>query len=425
MIKYQLKTLPNGIRLVTAPFTTSEAVTILILVGVGGRFEKKEQRGISHFLEHLFFKGTKKRPSPYELAKELDGLGAYYNAFTTEEYTGFYIQSDARDFDKSFDLISDLFLNPIFPEEEVEKEKGVILEEANMRRDVPQLYVQMLAQKQMFPNSLLGEDLIGTPETIKKITRADIIEYFKNSYCPDQTIIAIAGNPKKYNWEKEVERVFNSSGSGKLKFEKISQKQVKKEIVYEGREVDQIHLILSALAFPKTDPRRYALHILSTILGGGMSSRLFSEIREKRALAYYVKSGIDAYFDTGLIVFSAGVKSDKFQDAVKIIMEQIEDLKKNGPKADELQRAKQNIRGHLALALEDSFEIASYFAEQIYYENRIYQTEETIKNLEKVSAAQVKKVAQDIFQKNRMGLAAVGPKKYSKKLQGKSLEILV
>lgn len=411
MIKFSQKTFPNGLRLITAPLTTSEAVTILILVGVGGRFEKKDQLGISHFLEHLFFKGTKKRPSAYKLAKELDGLGAHYNAFTGEECTGFYIQSDAHDFDKSFDLISDLFLNPIFPEAEIEKEKGVILEEANMRRDVPQLHVQILAQKQMFPHSPLGEDLIGTPETVKKITRADIINYFKNGYCPAQTIIVIAGNPKKYNWEKEVEKVFTSGGGRKLEFEKVSQEQVEKEVIYEERKVDQTHLVLSALTFPKTDSRRYALSILSTILGGGMSSRLFSEIREKRALAYYVKSDLDAYFDTGLIAFSAGVKSDRLQDVIKIITEQIEDLKKNGPKADELRRAKQNIRGHLALALEDSFEIASYLAEQIYYENKVRQPEEIIKNLERVSAAEVRKVAQDVFQKNRMGITVIGPKK--------------
>jgi len=418
MIDYKEKKLSNGLRIISAPVKTSEAVTVFILTGVGGRFESKENSGISHFLEHLFFKGTKKRPSAHALAKELDGLGANYNAFTSEECTGFYIQSSANDFAASLELISDLFLNPLFPEEEFEREKGVILEEANMRRDVPQVHVQVLSQEQMFPGSPLGHDLVGTPESVKKITREDVAQYFKAGYNPSSTILVIAGNPKNFNWEQAAEQIFTKmENNQKPEYLPFSDSKIDQKIAQEVRKVDQTHLIFSARTFCKTDERRFALAILSTVLGGGMSSRLFSEIREKRGWAYYVSSDYQGFFDTGLFSISAGVKSDKVKESVEIIVSEIENLKSEGPKAEELERAKNNLRGHLALALEDSFEIAGFLAEGIYYDDKALQPEQIIEKLNAVSAEDVKKVAQDVFQSGKIGLALIGPKDYKKDLE--------
>ena len=412
MINYRTKTFPNGLRLLTSPLASTEAVTILILVEVGGRYEAKEKNGLSHFLEHLFFKGSQKYPSIQAIAKELDALGANYNAFTGEEHTGFYVQSDSRDFKKSLDILSDMFLNPLFPESEVEKEKGVILEEANMYRDVPQMHVSVLSQAQMFPNSPLGWNLVGTPESVKNISRGDIANYFQAGYTPSTTTVVICGNPKNFDWEKEIEACFKNKVNGPgLKYKPAESAKIEK-VVAEKRKTDQTHFILAAKTFPKTDPRRYALILLSTILGGGMSSRLFSKIRAQRGWAYYVKSSLAPFTDTGLIAFSAGVKNDKLADSVQIILEELEDIKQNGPVKDELERAKSNLRGQLALSLEDSFEIASFLGEEALYEPEIRQVEEIIDNLNKVSEDEIKKTSQEIFKSDKMGLAVVGPEKY-------------
>lgn len=414
MIDYKSKVLPNGIKLITAENDHTEAVTILILVKIGGRYEDPTKAGISHFLEHLFFKGTKKRPSAYKLAKELDTLGASYNAFTSEEYTGFYIQTDASDFEPAIEILSDLFLNPIFPESEFDREKGVILEELNMRKDVPQVHVQVLAQEQMFKgNASLARDLVGTQETISSITRSDVMNYFKKGYSPKSTTLVIAGNPKGEKWVKSADKHFQMENSKPgFTFEKFEGAKVQDKFTQEVRKVDQAHLVLSAITMPKTDKSRYALSILSTILGGTMSSRLFTEIREKRGWAYYVKSELSAFEDTGLISFSAGVKKDKLGESVKLIMDEMKNIVKDGPTEEEMDRAKKNLRGRLALGLENSFEIATYLAEDIFYDGKIRQPEEIIEKWNEVTAQQVQDVATKIFASDRIGLSVIGPNDY-------------
>lgn len=413
MIDYKFKKLPEGIRFVTAENEHTEAVTILILVKIGGRYEDPKHAGISHFLEHLFFKGTKKRPSAYRLAKELDTLGASYNAFTSEEYTGFYIQTDAEDFDKAMEIISDLFLNPIFPESEFDREKGVILEELNMRKDIPQVHVQVMAQEQMFKGNPLARDLVGTRESIEAITRQDVINYFKKGYTPEATTLVIAGNPKNINWEKSAKKHFKMDlRKTEASFEKFTKTAVDDKFYQQIRPVDQAHLVLSAITMPKTDKSRYILSILSTILGGTMSSRLFTEIREKKGWAYYVKSDLSAFTDTGLICFSAGVKKAKLGESIKLIMDEMKKIAKEGPTEEELDRAKKNLRGKLALGLENSFEIATYLAEDIFYDGKIRQPEEIIENWNRVTAEEVKEVATKVFASDRIGLSVIGPDDY-------------
>lgn len=418
MINYKQKTLSNGIRLVTCPTKSTEAVAILISVGVGGRFEPKDKVGISHFLEHLFFKGTKKHPSVHDLSCALDNLGADYNAYTSEETTDFYIQSSADVFQNSLDILSEMYLNPLFPEKEIAKERAVIVEEANMRRDIPQLHVQVLAQKQMFPDSPLGEDLIGTPETLQSISRPDISNYFNKNYNGTSTIIAVCGNPKKFNWEKEVEKRFTSKDQGiKPENEMFSDSNIKDSIVAQERKIDQSHLVLSTRLFSKTDPRRYQASILQTILGGGMSSRLFSEIREKRSLAYYVNAGINWYEDTGSFVVSAGVNSGKVEEALKVTMSEFKKISQKPPSTKELERAKNQLKGKLALSLEGSFEIASYLAEETRYENKIRQPEDIVKEIGKTKPQDIQNLAREIFNSDKMGLAIIGPQINNAKLK--------
>lgn len=413
MIKYNLTTLPNKIKFIYAPLTTSEAVTTFILVGTGGRFEKSQQSGISHFLEHLFFKGSKNRPSAFEISKELDGIGANYNAFTGEEYTGFYVQSSAQDFDRSFDVLTDMFLNPLFTSDEIEREKGVIMQELNMYRDMPQLYVQILNQNQIFKNHPLGYDLIGNQETISAIGQKEIIDYRAKHYTNSNTTVVVCGKENdKYN-----EKIFNTFGhledSPAPKFNEFSSEKVEDKLIQEIRKVDQTHLVLSYLGIAKTDKRKYTLTVLNTILGGGMSSRLFTQIRERRGLAYYVRSSVSAFHDTGAISLIAGVKTDKVSETIKVMLQEVADLATKGPSAEELERAKGNLRGSLLLGLEDSFEIASFLADELLYQGKIREIEEIIKAINSVTQEEIVDLAKFIFQKEKMGLAIVGPKDYN------------
>ena len=413
MINYKVHTLKNRLRFIEAPNQNTEAVTIFIQVGVGGRFENNQQKGISHFLEHLFFKGSKNRPTTFEIVKELDSIGANYNAFTGEECTGFFVQSEARDFEKSFAVISDMYLNPLFDEKELEREKGVILQESNMYRDMPQAFVQILNQRQMFGDHPLGYDLVGDQEHIKKIQRSDIVSYREKYYLPENTIVAITGNSKNANWQKTIEKHFSEiNGTKATKPLEFSDQKVKEKLVGEVRKVDQTHFVLSYLSIKKTDPKRYALGVLNTLLGGGMSSRLFMEIREKRALAYYVKSSTADFLDTGLFSIYAGVKPEALQETIKIIFDQIEDIKKNGPNKEELERAKGNLRGSLAISLEDSLEIAGFLADELYYQDKIRSVSEIVEAVDKVSAQEIRDLANDVFVKDKMGLAVIGPRKY-------------
>ncbi len=411
MINYNLKTLKNGIRLVTAPINNTEAVAILILVGTGGRFEPSDKLGISHLLEHLFFKGTKKYPTSQKLSRELDRLGANYNAYTGEETTAFFIQSSANDFKVSLELLSQMYLEPLFSQKELVKEKGVIIEEAKMRKDVPQIHVQVLSQKQMFSNSPLGNDLIGTPQTLASISRSDLLSYYANNYNGSSTVIVVCGNQKGFNWEKEIVSRFSARPEGiKAESEMFSGTKINDPIVVEDRKVDQAHLVLSTRLFSKTDVRRYQAILLKTILGSGMSSRLFSEIREKRSLAYYIQTDTAWFSDTGALTVSAGVNTSKIAKAVQVIIEQFKDIASKGPTTEELSRAKSQIRGQIALSLEDSLEIASYLAEESFFEDQIRQPEGIISQIDKVTSKDVQRLAQDIFNSDKMGLAVIGPK---------------
>jgi predicted Zn-dependent peptidase len=408
MLNYKLKTLANGLRLVSAPLDSTEAITILILVGTGGRFETKEQSGISHFLEHLFFKGSKKYPSTFEIASVLESIGADYNAFTGEEETGFYVQSSASDFPKAFDVISDMFLNPVFDPKELEKERGVILQEASMYRDTPQAHVQNLNQQQLFLDQPLGMDLIGTTENIKSINIEQIKKYRETQYSGKNTIVVVCGKDAD-KYEKMVEQRFSNVRSGqKNTFKPYTDTIKPKSYNWEKREVDQTHFVLSFLSCAKSDPKKFPLAILNTLLGSGMSSRLSIEIREKRGLAYYIYSNLSQYFDVGSFVISGGVKPDMLDKSLEIINIEIDDLKKNGPSASELERAKGNLRGQLALSLEQSFKIASYIADNLYYYQEIKDIRDTIEKINRVTAEEVKSLAQEIFDPSKKALSVIG-----------------
>jgi len=410
MIDYQKTVLPNGLRILTAPLHETKAMTLLFLVGPGSRYERDEENGISHFLEHILFKGTKKYPSPILLAETLDGIGAEFNAYTSEEYTGFYVTAEARQFPLALEILHDMFFHPIFKHEDVEREKGVILEERNMYLDMPQRHVWDVTRQLLYGDTPLGRNIVGKPETVKAFTKETFLGYQSDFYTPDNIIVSVAGNPEELQWLPALSDAFESKhGKQAREFLPASDTQTAPQVLVEHRETDQTHMVVSLRTFPQNDDRRFTLGLLSTILGGTMSSRLFNEIREKRGLAYYVRSSADAYHDAGMFGIATGANNAQAKEALTVILDEVKKLKDKPVLVEELKRAKENFRGRLALALEDSHSVSGYLAEQELYYGGVLQPEEAFEKVSKVTVKDIQALANDLFVREHLNTALIGP----------------
>lgn len=409
-LHYSKTQLKNGLRIITAPKHDTNAVAVLILVKVGSRYETESQAGLSHFLEHMFFKGTKKRPSYLHVSKELDGLGANFNAFTSEEYTGFYVQTSGDHFDQALDVLADMLLNGTLPEAEVIKERGVITEELNMYLDMPQSHVADLAKRTLFGQNPLGRPIIGYRETIAATNREDLMSYKKTFYRPPAMLVAVSGAGKPSHWRRAVEAYFGKLTTGtRPGYERFNNIETARTVILGNKKTDQAHFVLSLPSLPRSDPRRYTLRVLNNALGGMMSSRLFTEIREKRGLAYYVGSGSDEFEETGAFFIRAGVPTAKVEEAIKVAREELEKITKTKLGAEELSRAKENIKGRTYLELEDSFAVASFLAEQELFLDAIEQPEELIAKVEAVTASDIIELARELVKPQLLRLAVIGP----------------
>ncbi len=412
MIKYEKKTFKSGLRAIVAPMENSETVTLLMLVGTGSRYEAKNINGISHFLEHLFFKGTKSRPSPGQVAGVLDKIGAAYNAFTSKEYTGFWVKSAFDEFDTGLDIVSDILLEPIFKKEEIEKERGVIFQEKNMREDMPQARASEILENVLYGDSPLGWDVIGTKQSIKSISREQIINYLKSHYIGSNAVVAVAGNIDATAVFSKLGKAFKKMPRGKTgQRKKADDFQKNPQIKLVEKKTDQMHLAMGLRAYNMFDEKKYPFGLLSTILGGNMSSRLWMEIREKFGLAYYVGAGGEQYADAGYLSVRAGVPHEKLPEVVKKTAEIITAIKNKGVSEQELKDAKSFTRGRLALSLESSDDIATFFAEQELLLRKILQPEDILKKIGKVSKSDILKIGADIFKPGKVNLVAIGQHK--------------
>lgn len=395
--------------MILAPMENSTAVTVLALIGSGSKNETKELNGISHFIEHTIFKGTKNRPNPGDIHGELDRIGASHNAFTGSELTGYWIKTAVKDFDLSLDIISDMIKNPLFKEEELEKEKGVILQEINMIEDDPSHKVLYKLLGTIYGDQPAGRDVSGTKESVSSIKREDISKYLEENYVPSNITIIVSGGIKKEESFKKIEKIFGKLKRNEIKDRKqtiVEQKNPQVNII--KKETDQSHLAIGILAYDMFDERRYALNLLSTILGGNLSSRLSTEIREKLGLAYYIGSGIFEQTDTGLLIVKAGVAHDKLERVSKKIYEIFADLKKNGVTKKELNDAKSNIRGQMALSFETTDQVAEFYGEQEVFHKKLETPDDILKKIEKVSQSDILKVARDIFRPEKISMAVIG-----------------
>lgn len=407
---YQKQILPNGLTVITAPLKETQTVTVLLLVKAGSRYEQKEVAGVSHFIEHLMFKGTKKRPSALILSKELDSVGADYNAFTAKDHTGYYIKVNADKLELALDLLSDMVFNSLFDNEELNREKAVIIEEINMYQDNPIMHVEDLVEELIFKGNKLGWLIIGSKKTVKGINRQKIMAAKDKFYQPGNMVLSLAGKLKTKDL-KLIEKYFSGQINKKRKigFTDFKTKQSAQQTKAVYKKTDQLQMALGWPAFGYGHQDIYAAHLLAIILGGNMSSRLFIEIRERRGLAYYIRAMNNVYQDTGCLVIQAGLDKKRWLEAVEIILEEIKLIKKQGVKPEELKRAKEFFKGKLAIELEDSAQLAGWYGRQNLLVEQILKPEEKIKKLFKVKQTDIQRAAKKIFVKNKLNLVTIGP----------------
>lgn len=412
-MQYQRKLLPNGLRVIVAPMPSFESATVLVHVFAGSRFETKQNSGISHFLEHMAFKGTKKRPSALSISTLIDGVGGECNAFTGKETTGYYIKSKADHIGLSMDILSDMLSNSLFKEEEIEKERGVILEELNLYEDTPARKIGDVYERLLYGDSPLGWDVGGEKDVIKTIKREDFVTYLSRFYSAHSIAVVVAGGVQVEETFDLVKKHFGHMATFDTKsYTKVVDKQDKPYVLLRQKTTEQVHIALGVRTVSLMHPHRYALSILSAILGGGMSSRLFHEVREKRGLAYYVRSASEHYQDCGSLVSFAGVDPKRVEEAIAVILEQYHGIssrqRRDSISNEEIKKAKEFIKGHLVLELEDSRAVAGFYGSQELLEAKIDTLEKILDHIDGVTLDDVLSVAKTYFVNNRLNLAVIG-----------------
>lgn len=421
---FQKTTLNNGLRVITAPMPSMESATVEVFVGAGTKHEKKRINGLAHFLEHMVFKGTKKYPTAQKISSLIDGIGGEINAHTGKEDTAYYIKAWDKHLDLAFDLLSEFIKYPLLEEKEIEKEKGVILEEIAMYEDLPMQKAPWVFEELLYKDSL-GWDIAGKKETVSRITQKDFIDYREAFYQPSNMVVAVAGRFDKDKVLKMAEEAFgsvtcNSSTRDSLKTKRVTTLRAnesprvnptgKPELKVINKKTEQAHIVLGVRGNPLGHPDRYKEAVLATILGGGMSSRLFSEIREKHGLAYYVKSYVEHFEDRGYFASRSGVKLEKVEEAAEIILGEYAKSKKQKEISDkELGKAKEYLKGRIALSLEDTHSVCEFFGDQEILERKIETPKEIMEGIDKVTLEGVNRVASELFQNSRLNFVIVGP----------------
>ncbi len=400
----------NGLTAIISPQVGTDAVTVLVMVKVGSRYETKSFNGIAHFTEHLLFKGTKKRPSTLLISQELDSIGADYNAFTGKEYTGYYIKSAAKNLTLCLDILSDMLSNSLFAAQEINREKGVIIEEINMYEDAPMMMLEDEFDYSAYPDSQLGRNIAGTKESVSALVRDDFIKFTKRYYTANNMLVVITGQVDQDLVQKQIGQMFNRIKTGQVKPpSKVISKQAKPKIYNKEKNTEQIHLALGFLAnINHRSPQTLPLKIASVAFGGNMSSRLFINIRERQGMCYYIRSRVNTYFDTGSLVVYAGLDKTRLNQAVKLIIAEFKKLKSQGISKNEFNKAKDYIQGKTILALEDSSQIAQWYADRWLNQQNIETPEQYFKRLQKITLAEVNTALNKVIQINKLNLAIIG-----------------
>lgn len=406
---YQRTVLPNGLRIVTSTLPHTRSVSISIFVGAGSRYERDEEAGVSHFLEHMLFKGTERRPSPRLVSEEIDSIGGMLNAATDKELTVYWAKVGHQHFERALDVLADNLLNALLDPSEIEKERQVIIEELAMTEDSPGELAGLLVDELLWPAQALGRDVGGSPATVRAIQRDDMRRYLASQYVPENTVVAVAGN---VTHERVVEAVVHQLGSWpRARFgswQPAVDGQIAPRVGLRTKRTEQAHIALGVTAYGAEHPDRFALDVLNAVLGESMSSRLFVEIREKRALAYDVHSYVERFADTGSLVVAASVDPSRAVETVKVTLEQLNDAQRLIPSA-EVEKAREYIKGRLQLRMEDSGAVSAWLGRQELLKGRIMTVDEVLSRIDRVTAEDLQRVAEDLFRPERFNLAVVGP----------------
>ncbi|MFH1533628.1 MAG: pitrilysin family protein [Nitrospirota bacterium] len=406
---FKKTTLDNGLRIVTKKLDGTKAVTVLVLVGAGSRYEDQKLRGISHFLEHMFFKGAEKYKNTKEVSEAIDNVGGEFNAFTGKEYAGYYVKVAGENASVACDVLSDMLIHAKFEQKEIEKERGVILEEYNMYQDTPMYQIGWKFENLVFGDQPLGWDQIGTKELINGVMQKDFVDYNKKLYTPDNVVIAVVGNIDNDDAVGMVQKYFElEEGEKAYEFEGL--KGLGTEKVYlRDKQTEQAHIAVGFPGYSEVHDDHWALKLVSVILGGNMSSRMFLGVREAKGLAYYIHTSTDDYMDGGVLVTNAGVDLKRVDEAVKGIVEEYRKLRDEGLDEAELKKAKAYLKGKMVLNLEDSEEYAHLLGKYELLHNSVKSPEEIMKMIDSVKIADIKRVCDDIFKEEAMKLAVIGP----------------
>lgn len=409
-MKYEKITLKNGLRVILAPMKETETATVFVMTGVGSRFESRKENGLAHFLEHMFFKGTEKRKAAMDISRELDAIGAEYNAFTGKEYTGYFAKADKKHWMTALDVVSDIFLHAKIQQEEIDRERGTILQEINMYEDMPMRHISDLWEQHLYGDTPLGWSILGPKDNIKTFKRKDFIKYLSRGYVAKNVVIGVAGNINEKKVLEAIKARFDGMREGaKPSYKAMREKQSVPEIRLEHKKTDQTHMLLGVRAYPMDHQDHYAVAVLSTILGGGMSSRLFMSVRERRGLAYSVHTGGDTYYDAGYVATQCGVEHKNLEETIKVILDEYKLIATELVPKEELSKAKEFIKGKMAMSLEGSDQVVEYLVSQEVLRGKIDLPHDKMKKVDAVTAEDVLRVAKDIFADKKLNLVVIGP----------------
>lgn len=409
-MKYTRTKLPNGLTIVSVPSSDAESVVVDVFVKTGSRSEAPHEAGVSHFLEHFLFKGTKKYPTSMAINEIVDGIGGDMNAFTSKEATQYYIKARSKFLPLIFDILTDMVTEPLFDPEELEKEKGVIVEEMNMYKDSPQSVVEEALDMLMWPKDMFGQPIIGRKETVTSFTPDVFRSYMHRHYQPSNMLIGVSGKFREAELKRLVADLWAKRPKRKAGgFAKVADVQNKPRVKVLTKDTEQSHIALGFKGFANEDKRNPAVTVLSTVLGGGMSSRLWDEIREKRGLAYYVRCSAGSYQDTGQFIVSAGVQTAKVEEALRVILSELRRTVDVLVDEKELLKAKEYLKGKTALALEDNQVRLDWYLDQVAFKKRVRSPQEAYDRIDAVTRKEVQAAAAQLFRMPQASLAVIGP----------------
>jgi predicted Zn-dependent peptidase len=407
---FERETLENKLRVLTAPLPHAQSVACFVMLAAGSRFERAENRGIAHFAEHMFFKGTERRPSSRDLTTLIDGIGGEFNAFTSKEYTGYYVRCAGPDRNTALDVLLDMLRHSKFDPEEIEREKGVILEEMNMYQDTPRDHIGTVYETLMFGDNPLGWETLGTKETIRAATRETFTSYIDEWYTPERMVVGVAGmiGDDLTPMLEELLGDMSPNGSRKPAPAQLDRPAGPRVAVHH-KDAEQAHLILGVPSYPIEHPDRYALQMLAAVLGSGMSSRLFLEVRERRGLAYYVHGMNHSYTDAGSLLAQAGVDIKRIDEAIKVIVEQFARMADEQVGSEELEKSRAMVKGRFVLRTEAPQGLIMYGLNREVLEGHVLEPDELLAKIDAVTAEDVQRVAQDLIATGKLHLAVIGP----------------